>query len=63
VIYDEMRARTGFTPALPPDATGAIHSAENAGENDQKVHRTFNGLRPEDRALEQPPQRADWRPA
>jgi hypothetical protein len=40
----------------------AIPLASELGENDDLVRRTFNGLRPDDLALEQPPQSPAWTP-
>jgi hypothetical protein len=45
---------TQMLPAIPP--------APELGENDDLVRRTFNGLRADDLALEQPPQSPAWTP-
>ena len=47
---------TSMLPVVPPSPT------PRAGENDDLVERTFNGLRDDDLALEQPPQSPAWRP-
>ena len=62
MIFNELSEETGFIPQPPPEATYALATYAlddvdtREGENDHLVARTYNGLRPEDEALEQPSQ-------
>lgn len=52
---------TTMLPTVQPSPRPREEPAE-AGENDGLVERTFNGLRPDDLELEQPPQSPAWTP-
>jgi len=61
VIYHELSDALGIVPQPPADATYALAAhvlavMQQAGENDDLIERTDNGLRPDDEQFEQPDQ-------
>jgi hypothetical protein len=55
---------TEILPVVPSVSEyQALPAIQPAGADDELVEQTDNSLRPEDLALEQPPQDPDWRPA
>lgn len=61
MIYHELSDELGMVPQPPPDATYALAAhvlavMQQAGENDDLIERSDNGLRPDDEQLEQPSQ-------
>lgn len=75
-IFDDLAGERLFALDAPPDApTGPLPAVSPTsllpatpprpaprGEDDHLIRRTFNGLRPADLALPQPPQDHTWRP-
>lgn len=66
-IYDETSAHLLLTPSRPlgVEDTQLLPVVQpspqpRTGADDDLVERTWNGLRPEDAALEQPPQWSGW---
>lgn len=52
----------GETPTTLPAVLGSPVMDTQPGADDERVERTWNGLRPDDLALPQPPQDPAWRP-
>lgn len=59
--YDPDAPSPGRNPALT-QILPVVGPESGAGENDDLVERTDNGLRPDDLDLEQPPQSPAWEP-
>jgi hypothetical protein len=62
--YDELAPTPGEAPPVTSmlPAVRPTPYPRTDGENDHLVEATFNGLRPDDLALRQPPQSPEWIP-